>query len=255
MPDHAQTHLTDGVAVITGATGALGQAMAQGLASLGMDLILIGRRPGRLQELARDLGERHGIRARTIAADLADSETIRDLPSAVAHAAAAPIRLVLHCAASDSQTETASAAGTAFRNVNLNAISELVGEMLPGMIEAGPGQIILISSNMAILPRARKAPYGAAKAELEALASSWRERTTGTGVRVLVVVPGLFDSDLLRAGMARYPRWLRHVLRPDRDARTIAQQILARGLGRDGLLVLRWSHRMVRAVFGTAPGS
>ena len=60
-------------AIVTGASRGIGAAVAAGLAAEGVDVALVARSREPLENLARDLGERHGVRAFAVSADLAES--------------------------------------------------------------------------------------------------------------------------------------------------------------------------------------
>lgn len=63
-------HGTRSTALVTGASGGIGEAMARQLAARGANLILVARSEARLQTLAEELARQHGIRAEVIATDL-----------------------------------------------------------------------------------------------------------------------------------------------------------------------------------------
>ena len=64
--------MANGMVLITGASAGLGMAFARSYAARGDDVILVARRAERLDELAKELTAKHGVRAETIAADLSD---------------------------------------------------------------------------------------------------------------------------------------------------------------------------------------
>ena len=65
-----------GLAVVTGASSGIGEVYAQRLAAQGYDVLLVARRKDRLEQLARSLAEKCGIRAEAFPADLSKDEVI-----------------------------------------------------------------------------------------------------------------------------------------------------------------------------------
>ena len=80
--------------LVTGATGGLGAAVATRLASEGRSLIVSGRDANRLESIANDLRETHGVDVRTVPADLATNEGLDALRSITD-----PLDLVVVCGA------------------------------------------------------------------------------------------------------------------------------------------------------------
>lgn len=71
--------LKDHWALVTGASGGIGEALARRLAQEGASLILVARSTSKLDEIAADLGQKHGISTKVISADLGQA----DAPEAV----------------------------------------------------------------------------------------------------------------------------------------------------------------------------
>ena len=125
-------------ALVTGATGGIGHAIARGLASAGASVVVSGRRAEVLEALAAEIG------AEVIAADLASREDVLrlaegagDLDILVANAGlSVPDRLNAY-----DLDETERALG-----VNLGAPIMLTHELLPAMVERGRGHLVYISS-------------------------------------------------------------------------------------------------------------
>jgi short-subunit dehydrogenase len=240
--------LRSGVAVITGATGTLGRELAGELAQRGFHLVPLGRNRSALDALCAVWIEAGAGSVTPVAHDFADPATSEALTRKVREACGhRRISLFIHCAASDSGSSNATEAERDVE-INFRAPSRLAAQALDDMNLAGMGQIILLSSNLALFSRPTGSAYGKSKAALEDLADSLRERRATPKVHVLVVVPGLIDSPLLRTGLARRPAWQRRLFRPRRPASDLALLMLRQGVGRSGLIVLDARHRLVRVL-------
>ncbi len=74
---------TDSAALVTGASAGIGGAIAHALAARGHNVILVARRKERLDELAAELREQHGVEAEAIQCDLGDHSARGQLPDEV----------------------------------------------------------------------------------------------------------------------------------------------------------------------------
>ena len=79
--------------------------------------------------------------------------------------------------------------------VNLGGPQALVRAVVPGMVQRARGDVVLVTSEVAVRPRPRMAGYVAAKGGLEGMADALRMELEGTGVRVGVVRPGPTSSE------------------------------------------------------------
>lgn len=176
-------------ALITGATGGIGNAIARTLRAQGADLVLTGRRADALADLQTELG------ASTIVADLADSAEIERL---VAEAGDVDIVVVNHALPASgfvldlSPTDIERAIA-----INLLAPILLAREIAEGMKARGRGQVVLVGSLSSKAATSGSAMYNATKFGLRGFALAFRQDLHGTGVGVSLVMPG-FVSD---AGM------------------------------------------------------
>jgi short-subunit dehydrogenase len=252
----ALSGLRAGAAVVTGATSGLGAALAAELARAGLDLVLVGRDNTRLSGLAGRLAAEHGIAALPCVRDLADPRDLEGLGTAVAALAGRPLSVVVHCAAADDglplhQAEAGRAAGTL--GVNLIAPWLIAARALADMERLRQGQIVLVSSNLAVAALPDSAAYAIGKAGLERLADALMAERRSRGIDVLVVVPGQLASPLRDAGLARQPAWLRALLPRPAEPAAVARAIVRRGFGRSGTLVLAPGHRLFRLLLRLAP--
>ncbi len=172
-------------ALLSGATGGLGRAIAAALAERGARLVLSSRKPEELAALADSLpGEGH----RVAVADLAEEGAAERL---VREAGAVEI-LVANAALPGggrldrfSQEEL----GQALR-VNFEAPIRMARAVLPDMLEAGRGHLVMISSLQGKVAFARSSVYTATKFGLRGFALSLRDDLHGSGVGSSVVLPG-----------------------------------------------------------------
>lgn len=188
-------------ALLTGATGGLGQAIAKALADKGARLILSSRKTEELVKLARSLpGEGHT----TVRADLADEgaalallEQAGDIDVLVANAGLpASGRLE-----SFSQDDI----GRALR-VNLEAPVRMTRELLPGWQQRRSGHFVFVSSISGFASTPRASLYAATKFGLRGFALNLREDLRGSGVGVSVITPGMIrDAGMFAESGAAAP--------------------------------------------------
>ncbi|WP_018332040.1 SDR family NAD(P)-dependent oxidoreductase [Actinomycetospora chiangmaiensis] len=176
------------LALVTGATSGIGTAFARELAARGWSLVLTGRSESALRSLGAELG------ARTVVADLATTEGRRAVVSA-----ADGVHLLVNNAALGGTFGSFATMPVedleAVLAVNVVAPTALVRAVLPGMLAAGRGGIVTVSSPSAVGPKAGAAAYGASKAFLESLDRSVRAEVRGSGVVVTTVRPESTRTD------------------------------------------------------------
>ncbi len=196
--------LTGEVAVVIGGTGALGGALAEGLAQAGAKIAVFGRN--------RERGEARIARIRNAggAAEFFSADALDTTSLAVAHRAAeaalgAPTILVNAAGGNDPKvTVTADRAFEAItledwqENFDLNLVG---GALLPcqeigaAMAARGKGSIINLASVSAHLPLSRVVAYSAAKAAVLNLTRFLAREWAVKGVRVNSLTPGFFPAD------------------------------------------------------------
>ncbi len=178
--------------LITGASSGIGASFARTLASRGSNLVLVARRRDRLEALAAELQDAHGVTVTAIAHDLGSRSTGTYLSAAVA-AAGLRITGVINNAGfgtfGDFVEEEADRLAEEIA-VDIGAPVQISSAFLPGMVEAGEGFLINVASMAAYTPTPRMAVYGAAKAFVLSFTESLWAETRASGVTVFALSPG-----------------------------------------------------------------
>jgi NAD(P)-dependent dehydrogenase (short-subunit alcohol dehydrogenase family) len=193
------------VAVVTGGSSGIGEAMASALALAGARVVLVARDPTRLSATATSLCE-GGCTAAWVSADLSDRAEVRRGASAAAAAFGEPDILV-NCAGVNLRPPIASLSEQHWdlmTAVNLTAPFLLGQRFGPEMAARGWGRIINVTSQQAQRAFGHSGGYGASKGGLAALTRSQSEAWAPSGVCCNSVCPG-FVPTRLNAHVARDP--------------------------------------------------
>ena len=192
--------LTGKTALITGAGRGIGRAVALGLGGVGARVVLLARTTEQLEQtrgLLREQGVPDG-RISIVPADLADEQD-RDRAAAVVLAAGRVDILVNNAATVEPLGPTTAITAADLRlafEVNVIAPAALTAAVLPGMLDAGWGRVVNVSSGIVASPAGmiRGNAYAATKAALEAHTVNLAAELAGTGVTVNVYRPGGVDT-------------------------------------------------------------
>jgi short-subunit dehydrogenase len=172
-------------ALLTGATGGLGRAIALALAQRGARLALSGRKAEALEALAAELpGEGHSV----LPSDLAEP----DAAEALAAAAGSVDLLVANAGlpgAGRMEDFSAEEVKRALR-VNLEAPMVLAQALYPAMLAQGSGQLVFVASLSGKAPSPHSSIYNATKFGLRGFALGLRADLNPQGVGVSIVSPG-----------------------------------------------------------------
>lgn len=189
--------LSGKTALVTGASGGLGDAIARALHGAGATVGLHGTRRDPLEALAAELG----ARAHVLPADLSDAEALAALPKQAEQAMGGLDILVnnagitrdgLMMRMSDEDWDRVIA-------LNLTAAARLSRGVLRGMMKARWGRIVSITSVIGATGNAGQANYAAAKAGLVGLTKSIAYEMATRGVTANCVAPGYIDTAMTGA--------------------------------------------------------
>ena len=184
------------VALITGASGGLGGAIARTLHAQGAVVVLSGTRADALQALAAELGER----AHVVVADLADPAAADALIAGAE--AAGPLDILVNNAGLTRDglaMRMKDADWAQVLDVDLGAPFRLARAALRGMIRRRSGRIIGIGSIVGTTGNGGQANYAAAKAGLVGMSKALAAEVGSRGVTVNVVAPGYIQTAMTDA--------------------------------------------------------
>jgi short-subunit dehydrogenase len=202
------------LALVTGASGGIGAEIARVLAGNGHDLVLVARSGARLAAFAEELSGAHGIRARALAADLAQGEEPERLARSIA-SEGSDVDVLVNNAGFGLHgpfVRTDGARELEMIQLNVVALTRLTKLLLPGMVARGRGRVLNVASTAAFAPGPFMAVYYATKAYVVSLSEALAEEVRGTGVTVTALCPGatrtafagtagMEDSALFRQGV------------------------------------------------------
>jgi short-subunit dehydrogenase len=226
-------------AVVTGASDGLGRAMAEQLAAGGVHVILNARREARLQALAAELTERHGVEALVVAADLSSREGIATLLSQTRAVDAGLLVAAAGFGGSGDLLDADLDHELNMVDVNCRAVLELSAAFGQRFADRGRGGLVLMSSLLAFQGVPRAANYAATKAYVQTLAEGLRRELAPHGVEVLAAAPGPVATGFA----ARADMTMDGAMRPDGVAAATLAALGRTGTTRPGWLskALEWS--------------
>ncbi|EEF57679.1 SDR family oxidoreductase [Pedosphaera parvula] len=196
--------LTGEVAVVIGATGALGGALAEGLGQAGANVAVLGRNADRGEACVKRIQDSGGT-AKFFPADAMSAGGLKQAHQAVQQSLGAPTILVNAAGGNDPKTTVAGERkieDIALEDWRANFDLNLVGGVLlpcqefgPGMVSRGKGSIINIASVSAGIPLSRVVAYSASKAGVLSLTQFLAREWAPKGVRVNAITPGFFPAE------------------------------------------------------------
>lgn len=189
-------------ALITGASSGIGAVYARRFAARGYNLVIVARATSRLEELAAELRDVHGVTVEVITADLVDETQIATV---VDRLRAKPVIDVLvnnaGAALMGDFADAAPADMDKLLRLNILAPTLLASAAVAGMVERQSGSIINISSVLALLPEYARGIYAATKSYVLTLSQSLSAELFTKGVYIQAVLPAATRTELYgRAG-------------------------------------------------------
>ena len=226
--------------IITGAAGGIGGACAETLAGLGAGLVLVDRNGEALEEMSRDLRQRHGREEIwPLALDVTSEDDMSRMAAVTLERFGRIDALVAGAGILRTGGQPRPIAETSFDEwktiieVNLTGTFLSNRAVLSAMLDQGEGDIVNISSTSGRQGRAFDGPYSASKFGIVGLSESLAEEVMRQGVRVQTVLPDAVETPLWeQSGTAAFKP--RDMLSPRHVAEFIVYLL---GLPRDAYLL------------------
>lgn len=186
--------LSGKTALITGASGGIGSAIAKNLSQQGAHVVLHGTRAGRLEELASEIGSNVSV----VTANLSDRDAVGSLVAEAAKATGAIDILVnnagitrdnLFMRMKDEEWDDVL-------EVNLTSSMLLCRSAIRAMMKARWGRIISISSIVGVTGNPGQTNYAASKAGMIGFSKSLAAEVASRGITVNIVAPGFIETPM-----------------------------------------------------------
>lgn len=190
--------LTGRGALVTGASGGIGGAIARALHQQGAAVALSGTRKEALGSLAGDLGDR----AQPLITDLADQAALDELPARAADSLGGAVDILVHCAGitrDNLALRMKDEDWQAVLDVNLTAGFRLSRACLRSMMKRRWGRILFITSIVGTTGNPGQANYAASKAGLAGMAKALAAEVASRGITVNCVAPGFISTAMTDA--------------------------------------------------------
>jgi short-subunit dehydrogenase len=177
-------------ALITGASGGIGEALARALATDHHDLVLVARSEPALRRLADELSAAHGVAVQVVAADLSAPGAATELVAALG---GRHIDVLVNNAGFGDYGpfhESDPAKVSQMIALNVATLTDLTRALLPAMVAAGSGRVLNVASTAAFMPGPLMAVYYATKAYVLSFSEAIADELRDTGVTVTALCPG-----------------------------------------------------------------
>ena len=190
--------LSGKTALVTGASGGIGGAVAKALHAQGAAVVLSGTRESALQDLAQTLGER----TFAVAASLSDPAAVDGLVGAAEAAAGAPIDILVSNAGltrDNLLVRMKDEEWSVVQQVNLEAYFRLTRAAMKGMMRRRYGRIIGVTSVVGVTGNPGQSNYAASKAGMIGFSKALAQEVAARGITVNCIAPGFIASPMTDA--------------------------------------------------------
>ncbi len=196
-------------ALITGASSGIGERFARALARRRMNLALVARSQEKLEALAQELKNTHGIQAEVIPLDLAQPGAAQSLIQ-ILKERQIEVDLLINNAGAGAQGrfwEISLEREEQILRLNVQTLLELCHLLIPAMIQNRRGAIINVSSTASFQPLPYTSVYAATKSFVTHFSMGLTEELRPYGIKVVTLCPGPTQTNFFAAGEYRSMRF------------------------------------------------
>ena len=190
--------VTRKLGLITGASAGIGEACARRFASEGTHLVLWARRLERLENLARELSDAHGVRVRVSDVDVRDRDVVFREAQAMRENDQIPDIVVNNAGLASGMEPFQSSDPDDWDRMidtNVKGLLNVTRSFLPSMIKRGVGHVVMVGSTAGHLTYPGGHVYNATKFAVRALTEAISLDLVGTPIRVSAIDPGYVKTE------------------------------------------------------------
>lgn len=188
------------VALITGASSGLGREFARIHAANGGDLIIIARRKDKLNELKKELENKHNVKVKVIAKDLTLPQAVIEIYNEVKEAGIEVDYLINNAGFGGRGYfhERPMELDLQMIQVNIVTLTTLTRLFLPDFVKRNSGKILNVSSTAALMPGPLQAVYYATKAYVLSFSNAIAQELHDTNITVTALLPGATETEFAK---------------------------------------------------------
>ena len=192
-------------ALITGASSGIGQELSRLFAKDGYNLVLVGRNQESLEQLAANFHNQYGTQTTLVNKDLANTNAPEEI-----YAETQQQGLQIDVLVNDAgfgeygqfATETDLQKELSMIQVNATALVHLTKLYLKEMVNRNDGKILMLGSEVSVIPNPMMAVYGATKAFIKSFSEAIRNEVKDTNVTITVLMPGATNTNFFNVAGA-----------------------------------------------------
>lgn len=200
-----ETQQNNKTALITGASSGIGRELTRLFAKDGYQLVLVGRDEEALNRHAYNLQNQYGTQATIIRKDLSDPKAPDEIYAETNEKGLTIDVLVNDAGFGDYgmfATETDLQTELDLVQVNAVALMHLTKLYLKDMVSRNEGKILMLGSEVSVVPNPMMAVYGATKAFIKSFAEAIRNELSETNITVTVLMPGATNTNFFKTAGA-----------------------------------------------------